>query len=99
MGEQVSLGDVVLYTLTERDAAAITKRRADRVGVGNPVAEGDEFPARVVRVLSAEASSAFQAVNLRVSLDGDDTYWRSGARSTSAWRSTGTWRSLQRVSA
>jgi hypothetical protein len=46
--------------------------RTGHVGhVGNRVAEGDEYPAMVVRDWSAELGT----VNLKVQLDGDDTYW------------------------
>lgn len=37
--------------------------------VGNAVAEGDEYPAVVVRAFGGTT------VNLQVSLDGNDTYW------------------------
>jgi hypothetical protein len=40
--------------------------------VGNRVAEGDEYPAMVVRIFPG---NNIGTVNLKVQLDGDDTYW------------------------
>ncbi|WP_328439389.1 hypothetical protein OHA71_23915 [Streptomyces sp. NBC_00444] len=77
-------GDVVLYQLTAADAVDINRRRKDfhengsaesRTGfighVGNWATEGDVFPAIVVRVHAESTVTC----NLRVLLDGTDTYW------------------------
>ncbi|WP_432041402.1 hypothetical protein [Streptomyces cadmiisoli] len=78
------LGDVVLYRLAAGDAVHINPWRRDfhqngsadsRTGsighIGNGVQEGDVFPAVVVRV---HAESTITC-NLRVLLDGSDTWW------------------------
>ncbi|WP_416975669.1 hypothetical protein [Streptomyces sp. 4F14] len=77
-------GDVVLYQLTDADAAGINRRRKDfhengsadsRTGFighfGNRVEEGAVFPALVVQV-HAEGTVT---CNLQVLLDGNDAYW------------------------
>lgn len=64
-----TIGRIVLYTLSEHDAAAITHSRSLAHALANPVAEGQTYPAMVVRTFGGPA------VNLRVFLDGDDTYW------------------------
>ncbi|MFE3081824.1 hypothetical protein [Nocardia tengchongensis] len=67
MAEQTpSIGRVVHYTLTADDAKAIN---ADLARNGNRVAEGDIFPAMIVRVFQHESA------NLQVFLDGDDSFW------------------------
>ncbi|MGW0869956.1 hypothetical protein ACWD3Z_05620 [Streptomyces sp. NPDC002740] len=79
-----SLGDVVLYRLTEGDVAHINPWRRDfhqsgsaesRLGfvghIGNSVQAGDVFPAIVVQVHAESTVTC----NLRVLLDGSDTYW------------------------
>lgn len=79
-----SIGRIVHYRLTAQDAADINRRRKDFhesrsaddqtgfVGhVGNHAAEGDVFPATIVRVW--EESTII--CNLQVQLDGNDTYW------------------------
>lgn len=67
---KMSIGRIVLYTLSEQDATAITKRRSDTAHVGNQVREGDVFPAVIARVWEAAHSA-----NLKVLLDGTDDYW------------------------
>lgn len=79
-----SPGRIVLYTLTEHDAQAINKRRADFgehrktdgytdtgyvAHYGNEARAGDTYPAVVVRVWSGDS------INAQVLLDGTDTYW------------------------
>lgn len=65
-------GQVVHYMLTREDAAAIGLQRTEGAGaVGNDVAEGDQFPAMVIRVWPDELKSC----NLQVYLDGPDAYW------------------------
>jgi hypothetical protein len=78
------IGDIVLYRLTEGDAAHINPWRRDfhqsgsaesRTGfvghIGNSVQAGDLFPAVVVRVHAESTVTC----NLRVLLDGSDTWW------------------------
>jgi hypothetical protein len=75
------IGQMVQYTLGEMDANTVNNRRkvaqghghrANLPGVqihmGNEVKEGDVFPAVIVRDWGA-------CVNLKVMLDGDDSYW------------------------
>lgn len=70
-----SVGRIVHYTLSEQDAALIAARRAAQafpagiVGQHNAVSPGDTYPAVVVRTFGGSAA------NLKVLLDGDDTYW------------------------
>ncbi|MEU6222233.1 hypothetical protein [Streptomyces sp. NPDC047042] len=79
-----AVGDVVLYRLTRGDVAHINPWRADfhrsgsaesRLGfighLGNHVQEGDVLPAVVVRI----HDEATVTCNLRVLLDGSDTWW------------------------
>lgn len=84
-----TLGRVLLYMLTAKDADEINRRRtsgpAIRQGIergqwplgaqahiGNTAAEGQVFPADVVRVRPGGV------VNLQVKLDGTDTLWVQG---------------------
>ncbi|THA78420.1 hypothetical protein E6R60_05925 [Streptomyces sp. A0642] len=82
--QQPSVGRIVLYTLNEQEAADINHRRRDFhesrsadqhtgfVGhVGNHATAGDVYPAIVVRVWDESTVTC----NLRVLLDGTDTYW------------------------
>lgn len=46
-------------------------RTGHQLHVGNHAAEGDQYPAVIVRVFNAEGTTA----NLQVTLDGNDTYW------------------------
>ncbi len=83
----VVIGQIVTYTLTEDDAAAINARRADAtrnmdrhqaqaqgvlVHVGNTAYQGDRYPMLVVRTWGEDDTSA---VNGQVFLDGNDTLW------------------------
>lgn len=76
-----ALGQTVQYMLTTLDVDHITRRRAaaERAAADPPhligpsgadVAEGDIYPAIVVRVISLDGP-----VNLQVWLDGNDTLW------------------------
>lgn len=80
---QPTVGRIVHYTLTEHDAQAINKRRADFgdhrrtdgytdngyvAHAGNQVLEGDVCAALIVATGAASQ-------NLSVQLDGTDTYW------------------------
>jgi hypothetical protein len=79
-----TIGRIVHLRLSKECAEKINKRRNDgrrnddtrlddgaQVHVGNPVAEGDEFPMIVCRVWSEKT------VNGQVFLDGNDTLWTS----------------------
>jgi hypothetical protein len=89
---QPSIGRIVHYKLTQADAAAINKRRADvknpgagmasQIIVGNDAAEGQVCAATVVRTFGGPAA------NLQVHLDGTDTYW---ATSRTEGTEPGTW--------
>jgi len=98
-----SIGRIVHYRITEPEAEAINRRRrdfhesrsaTDRTGfighVGNWAAEGDLFPAMVVRVWD----EAQVTVNLQVFLDGNDTLW---ATSRAEGTEAGTWAWPERV--
>jgi hypothetical protein len=77
-----TIGRIVLYTLNKLDADFINQRRKQarengRLGeiaihYGNDAAEGQIFPADVVRDHGG-------SVNLQVKLDGTDTYWATSA--------------------
>ncbi len=74
-----TIGRIVLYTLSEQDAEAITKRRLDfrrhrttDSYTGNPVEAGQTYPAIIVRTWG-DTSEAL--VQLRVLLDGTDDLW------------------------
>lgn len=66
---QPTLGRIVLYTISDEDAAGIADHRVRKNLGGAPIAEGDVFPAIIVRVWPDET------VNLRVLLDGHDFFW------------------------
>ncbi|MFI0530326.1 hypothetical protein ACH3XX_09780 [Streptomyces scabiei] len=91
------IGDLVLYRLTAGDVAHINPWRRDfhqngsadsRTGfighVGNFVQEGDVFPAVVVQVHEESTVTC----NLRVLLDGSDTWW---ATSRAEGEESGQW--------
>ncbi len=80
-----SIGRIVHYMLTEQDATAINRRRADastyqaadrhdgaQVHVGNPAVAGEVYPMMIVRVWGSEVDSM---VNGKVFLDGNDELW------------------------
>lgn len=82
-----TIGRIVLYKMSDTDAQKVNKRRADAhshmrehiersngvmVHVGNEVHEGDVFPAVVVKTWGTTPTSP---VNLKVEMDGSDTYW------------------------
>lgn len=98
-----SVGRIVHYRLTEHDANDINRRRKDfhtsgsaqdRTGfvghVGNQAAEGDLFPAVIVRVWDESTVTC----NLQVLLDGTDNYW---ATSRAEGTETGRWSWPERV--
>lgn len=101
MSTTPTIGRSVHYRASAYDADRINKRRKDAyksgsyaeengtiAHVGNDVAEGQIFPAIVVRVWSG-------SVNLQVLLDGNDTYW---ATSRSEGEDPGQWAWPERVS-
>jgi len=72
-----TIGRVVHYRLAAHYVAEIESRRALRTSAheilrGNPVKEGDTFPAMIVRVWGEAPESLVQ---LQVFLDGNDTLW------------------------
>lgn len=85
-------GRIVEYILTKEDCGVINKRRCDTtnwlafhrqnsngtmVHVGNYVSEGSVCPAMVVAVWGSDPESF---VNLKVELDGSDSYWKTSVR-------------------
>ena len=77
-----TIGRIVEYRLSQQDAVAIAARRrlqahAFEIFQGNRVAEGDTFPAMIVRVWGEAPESAVQ---LQVFLDGTDTYWATSVQ-------------------
>ncbi|WP_369042182.1 hypothetical protein [Streptomyces sp. Midd1] len=95
MSATPTIGRTVHYRASADDAARINKRRKDAynsgaygeedgtiVHVGNDVAEGQVFPAVIVRVWSGGS------VNLQVLMDGNDVFW---ATSRSEGEDPGKW--------
>jgi hypothetical protein len=64
-------GQRVLYSVTADEAAQIRARRQfePNSSRGNPVSEGQQYPADVVAVFTGEYA------NLKVHLDGTDQLW------------------------
>ena len=98
-----SIGRIVHYTLSQADADQINQRRKDfhesrsadqRTGfvghVGNWAAEGDVFPAMIVRVWD----EAQITVNAQVFMDGNDVFW---ATSRAEGNTPGAWARPERV--
>lgn len=86
MNPTPTIGRIVLYCLSEQDVEAIQRRRTTgpdiarrlqdgswpqgaQAHIGNDVAVGHVLPAMVVKVYSENC------VNLKVMLDGTDTFW------------------------
>ena len=85
-----TIGRIVLYKLTEADAARINLSRAPKAVMafgggetivagahGNLARENDVYPAMIVRVFGAETDSC---CNLQVFLDGNDAYWATSRK-------------------
>lgn len=67
--EMPTIGRIVHYRLSAHDARLIAERR-NMTGVrGNPVYEGNTFPAMIVGIVAG------QMVQLQVFLDGQDMLW------------------------
>lgn len=95
----VSVGRVVQYRLTERDAAYINKRRMDaqkrlhpvkiedgaQIHFGNDVAAGEVLPLIVTKVWPNDI------INGQVLLDGNDTYWARSIYPTDEAEKAGFW--------
>lgn len=64
-----TIGRFVHYALSDQDAEAILLRRGGTGLGGNAAVAGDVYPAVVVRTFGGGA------VNLKVLLDGEDSYW------------------------
>lgn len=62
--------------------------------IGSPVAQGDVFPAIIVRVFPDEHGPGAPGVNAQVLLDGNDTLWILSAREGTE---NGTWNWPPRV--
>lgn len=79
-----SVGRIVHYQLSESDAGVINHARDENslTNAGNRAAEGQTFPAIVVRTFGGDAA------NLQVLLDGNDTHW---ATSRGEGDQPGTW--------
>ena len=73
-----TVGRIVLYTISTQDVASIRDQRA-RAGTyqGNDVYAGDVYPAMVIRAWGNKPDSY---VNLKVMLDGYDTYWATSRK-------------------
>jgi hypothetical protein len=80
----------LLYTLTDEDARAINRRRADtarhrpahvenangvQIHIGNEHYAGDQLPMLVVHVWDDD-----RTVNGQVFLDGNDTLWKTSVK-------------------
>jgi len=88
--EGLKPGRIVYFVFDEQSAAEVMRRRTDgkaiaermsrtppawptgaMAHVGNAVQAGDIFPAMIIRVWDQSSGSS----NLKVMLDGSDTYW------------------------
>lgn len=81
-----TIARMVHYTLSEIDSKLITGRRVDSgFTTCNPANAGDTYPAVIVRTFGGTA------VNLRVLLDGEDTYWACSRMLAATVGVPGTW--------
>lgn len=83
-----SVGRLVHYRLSAKDAETINHRRTQHVG--NPANEGDILPMIMVRVWPGDT----HGVNGQVLLDGNDQLW---VTSVAEGDGPGTWSSPPRV--
>jgi hypothetical protein len=84
-------GRTVLYRLSEDDAGRINQDRAHNSVAGNFADAGQVYPAVVVRMFPGNPHGV---VNLKVLLDGPDTFW---ATSRHEGTEPGTWAWPERV--
>jgi hypothetical protein len=67
-----TIGRIVQYTLTDRDAGDVNRLRLASENEGNTAREGDVFPMLIVRVWGSLPESAVQG---QVFIDGNFTLW------------------------
>ena len=91
MGQAITVGRIVLYTLTADQAAQVNRRREPGAGhtpswpkgaqahVGNHATEGDVLPLLVCRVWPNEGGQGKDGVNGQCFLDGNDQLWITSA--------------------
>ena len=70
---EITVGRIVLYTLTDQDATEINQRRTTGAIIAERVFLGDVYPMIVTRIWSASC------VNGQVFLDGNDCLWATSA--------------------
>ena len=87
MATPIAQGNSVLYVINAEDANQINRRHTDGGHIGNPTLVGDIYPAVVLRVWGTGENPP---VNLRVFLDGSDTYWAT-SRHEDEDKGPGTW--------
>lgn len=87
----MQLGQIVFYTLEQRDLQEIELQRRFGRYLGNASKKGETFPAMIVKILPHEFGENHHAVNLRVFLDGSDLLWVT-ARMYDDRGTPGTWR-------
>jgi hypothetical protein len=68
-------GRIVYFVFGEGDLENVVRARASSGARGNALHPGDVYPAMIVRVFDQSSGMA----NLKVSLDGPDTYWATSA--------------------
>lgn len=88
--QKPTIGRIVLYALSAREAKNINAQIADGAGA-NYVSEGDEFPLIVARVWEPSPADPEGSVNGQVILDGTFTLWVTSVHQ-SLIRSPGYWR-------
>ncbi len=88
MVDDLAIGRIVQFVFDQQSVDAVTRQRAMIVSgyqeTGNQVMVGDIYPAMVVR------RWANTTVNLKVMLDGTDTYWAQSVPFDVA-KGLGTW--------
>ena len=97
VGHAIGRGDAGAFnrSLTVKPEPGERGRSGHVLHTGNPVGEGDVFPALIVRVFGPPGSPDL-AVNLKVQLDGADDYW---ATSRTPGSEPGQWSWPQRTEA
>lgn len=81
--DEIKIGSQVCYRLTDSDVIDIQNLRdhlrdpnGSRIYFGNPVEVGQVYPAVVVRIWPKEFGDN-PGFNIRVLLDGNDTFWKT----------------------